>query len=97
MSINEAVMRWANSRPVSTKGEKPKSSPPRKAAGVQGAQRRSTRKAKKALRAGVTVEATFSEATGPQIQVTGTRGRLSPMTDVCDSRLIPVGWNSAVE
>ena len=68
-----------------------------KAAGVHGAQRRMTRNAKKAVRAGVRVEATLSEATGPQIHVTGTSGRLSPMTDVWARRLIPVGWKSAVE
>ena len=54
-------------------------------------------KAVKAVRAGVSVEATLSDATGPQIQVTGTSGRLSPVTDVCASRLMPVGWKSAVE
>ncbi len=47
--------------------------------------------------AGVRVEATLSEATGPQIQVTGTSGRLSPVTDVWASRLMPPGWKSAVE
>ena len=51
----------------------------------------------KAVSAGVIVEATLSEATGPQIHVTGTSGRLSPVTDVCASRLMPVGWKSAVE
>src|ERR1700728_1070971 len=68
-----------------------------KAAGVQGAQRRMTTKAVKAVRAGVMVEATFSDATGPQIHVTGTSGRLRPVTEVCDKRLMPCGWNSAVE
>ena len=47
--------------------------------------------------AGASVEATLSEATGPQIHVTGTSGRLSPVTDVCASRLTPVGWKRAVE
>jgi hypothetical protein len=56
-----------------------------------------TTKAKKAVSAGVTVEATLSEATGPQIQVTGASGRLSPVTEVCASRLMPPGWNSAAE
>ncbi len=51
----------------------------------------------KALRAGATVAATLSEATGPQIQVTGTRGRLMPVTDVCVNRFRPVGWKRAVE
>ncbi len=49
------------------------------------------------MRAGVNVEATLREATGPQIQVTGTSGTLSPMTDVWANRLTPVGWNMAVE
>ena len=96
-NMSAAVIRWANSRLVRTKGEKPYSSPPRKAAGVQGAQRRTTTKAVNAVSAGVMVEATLSEATGPQIHVTGTSGRLSPVTDVCASRLMPVGWKSAVE
>ncbi len=68
-----------------------------KAAGVHGAQRRMTTNAKNAVSAGASVEATLSEATGPQIQVTGTSGRLRPSTEVCASRLIPPGWNSAVE
>src|SRR5580698_2449312 len=68
-----------------------------KAAGVQGAQRRRTQNAVKAVRAGVIVDATLSDATGPQIHVTGTRGRLSPVTDVCASRLMPFGWKRAVE
>jgi hypothetical protein len=56
-----------------------------------------TTNAKNAVSAGVSVEATLSAATGPQIQVTGTSGRLSPVTEVCASRLMPPGWNSAVE
>jgi hypothetical protein len=67
------------------------------AAGVHEAQRRMTTNAKKAVSAGASVEATFSEATGPQIQVTGTSGRLRPVTEVWASRLMPSGWNSAVE
>jgi hypothetical protein len=67
------------------------------AAGVHGAQRRMTTNAKKAVRAVVMVDATFSEAIGPQIQVTGTSGRLRPVTEVWASRLMPPGWNSAVE
>ena len=43
------------------------------------------------------VEATFSDATGPQIHVTGTSGTLRPVTEVCDNRLMPCGWKSAVE
>src|ERR1700728_2060571 len=68
-----------------------------KAAGVHGAQRRVTTKAVKAVRAGVMVEATLSDATGPQIHVTGTSGRLRPVTEVWASRLMPLGWKSAVE
>ena len=49
------------------------------------------------MSAGASVDATLSDATGPQIQVTGTSGRLSPVTDVWESRFTPVGWNSAVE
>ena len=56
-----------------------------------------TTKAKKALSAGANVEATLRAATGPQIQVTGTSGMLSPSTEVCASRLIPWGWKRAVE
>src|SRR5579871_1989409 len=56
-----------------------------------------TTKAKKAVSAGVRVDATLNEATGPQIQVTGTSGKLRPVTEVCDNRLMPPGWNSAVE
>src|ERR1700722_16458512 len=43
------------------------------------------------------VEATFSAATGPQTHVTGTSGRLSPVTEVWANRLMPCGWKSAVE
>ena len=82
---------------MSTNGEKPVGNPPMKAAGVHGTQRRMTTKAKNTVSAGVSVEATLSEATGPQIQVTGTSGRLRPATEVCASRLMPPGWNSAVE
>src|SRR6185312_8397740 len=56
-----------------------------------------TTNAKKAVSAGASVEATLSEATGPQIQVTGTSGRLSPSTEVCASMLMPPGRNIAVE
>src|ERR1700684_1028177 len=56
-----------------------------------------TTNAVKAVSAGVIVEATLSDATGPQIHVTGTSGRLNPVTDVCASRLMPLGWNSALE
>ena len=51
----------------------------------------------KAVSAGARVEATLSDATGPQIHVTGTSGMLSPVTEVLASRLMPVGWKSAVE
>ena len=50
-----------------------------------------------AVSAGASVEATLSDATGPQIHVTGTSGMLSPVTEVLASRLMPVGWKSAVE
>ncbi len=50
-----------------------------------------TANAVKAVSAGAIVEATLSEATGPQIHVTGTSGRLNPVTDVCASRLMPFG------
>ena len=96
-SISAAVIRCANSRLVSTKGEKPKSSPPTNAAGVHGTQRRMTTNAMKAVSAGVMVEATLSEATGPQIHVTGTSGKVRPVTEVCANRLMPPGWNIAVE
>ncbi len=96
-SIRAAVMRWANSKLPRTKGEKPKSNPPMKAAGVQDTHRRRTTNAVKAVSAGAMVEATFSDAMGPQIHVTGTSGMLSPVTEVCASRLIPVGWKSADE
>src|ERR1700722_19331032 len=56
-----------------------------------------TTNAVKAVSAGVIVEATLSDATGPQIHVTGTSGTLNPVTDVCASRLMPLGWNSALE
>ncbi len=95
--MSAAVMRWANSRLDRTNGEKPKSSPPTKAAGVHGTQRRITTNAAKAVSAGVTVEATLSDATGPHIHVTGTSGMVSPVTEVWASRLMPLGWKSAVE
>src|SRR6516165_3077766 len=56
-----------------------------------------TTNAKNAVSAGASVEATLSEATGPQIQVTETSGRLRPSTEVWASRLMPPGWNIAVE
>src|SRR5580704_14069664 len=56
-----------------------------------------TANAVKAVSAGVIVEATLSDATGPQIHVTGTSGMLNPVTEVCASKLMPPGWNSALE
>ena len=51
----------------------------------------------RAVRAGTTVEATLNEATGPNSQVTGINGTVIPSTEVWSSRLIPAGWNMAVE
>ena len=51
----------------------------------------------RAVRAGPSVEATFKVATGPNSQVTGASGMARASTPVLESRLIPAGWNSAVE
>ena len=50
-----------------------------------------------AERAGPSVEATFKVATGPKSQVTGAKGMPMASTLVLASRLMPPGWNRAVE
>ncbi len=50
-----------------------------------------------AERAGPRVNATFKVATGPKSQVIGAKGIPMASTLVFASRLMPPGWNSAVE
>ncbi len=49
------------------------------------------------MRAGTRVDARLKDATGPKSQVTGINGTVRPITDVWSKRLIPAGWNMAVE
>ena len=51
----------------------------------------------RAERTGARPRATFKVAIGPNSQVTGARTTPMPTTAVLDSRLIPAGWNRAVE
>ncbi len=46
---------------------------------------------------GARVRATFIDATGPQIHVTGAVTTARATTLVSSRRLIPPGWNSHVE
>jgi hypothetical protein len=91
------TMKWAPARLPTTKGEKPKTRPPTSAAGVQCTQRRSNQNMARAEKAGPSVNATFKVATGPKSQVTGAKGMPMASTLVLASRLMPPGWNSAVE
>ena len=82
---------------TTTKGENPNARPPTKAAGAQRTQRSSNQNMARAVRVGPSVDATFSVATGPKIHVTGASGMPMASTLVFDNRLMPPGWNSAVE
>jgi len=50
-----------------------------------------------AERVGPSVDATFKAATGPNTHVIGASGTPMASIPVFDSRLIPTGWNRAVE
>ena len=87
---------WLRANDVRTKGENPKTTPPRKAAGLHVTHRRSRRNMVKAEKAGARVSATFIAATGPKRAVTGASSRARATTLVSSSRLSPPGWNSHV-
>ena len=68
-----------------------------KAAGVHDTHRRSRTNMASADSTGLRVRATFKVATGPNSQVTGASTTPMPTSAVLESRLTPLGWNSAVE
>ena len=76
---------------ISTKGENPKSRPPTNAAGCQVTQRRSSRNMARALSAGDSVRATFSEATDPASAVSGLSGMPRPSWVAPSRTLTPCG------
>ena len=80
-----------------TAAENPYTSPPTKAAGDHRTHRSSNQNMDSAVRAGISVEATFMAVTGPNSSVTGDR--ITPMAGalVSLSRLNPAGWNSQFE
>src|ERR1700730_14166694 len=67
------------------------------AAGGHDTHRLSKTNMARADRTGDNVSDTFSEATGPNSQVTGASTTPMPTSAVLDKRLTPVGWNRAVE
>ena len=87
---------WPSSCPVMY-GEKPYSAPPTAAATTPGTQRRMTRNAKNDASARLSVITRLYVTMAPNSAVTGQRTARGIATGWFQSRLMPVGWFSAVE
>ena len=86
---------WARARLTTANGEKPKKSPPTKAAGSQVTHRRSNQNMARADSGGETRSIRFKDATGPNSQVTGAVATPSPSE--FGAMLMPGGTKSLEE
>ena len=67
------------------------------AAASERTHRRATHMAARPEHAGAAMSATLSDAIGPNAAVTGRSRNDQNVTDVFESRLMPIGWNIADE